>query len=147
MALVPSTPPPGVAAADDLPPEAQGFGITAAKRARAARKLAPLVTLDNDLQRYIGAFWFLHRLRSYSGFGFPSGIPFSELRAWLDEFGVEGEERRRYIRFISALDAEFIKTSAAELSDRNKTGAAEEAKRKAAEQNPRGGQRRGAGNG
>lgn len=94
---------------------AAGFGVTAKKKARAKRKLSPIEALEDSLQPYLAAFWQLHRTRSYSGFGYPSGLSLVEIRAYLDEYEIEGAERRRHLRFLAALDAEFLRISAEQL--------------------------------
>lgn len=90
--------------------------MTAKKKARALRKLAPVETLEEGLQPYLAAFWYLHRTRPYSGFGYPGGLSLVEIRAYLDEYEIEGEERRRHLRYLAALDAEFLRVSAEQLS-------------------------------
>jgi len=60
------------------------------------------------LVEYWRAFIFLNHARPSSGFG-PSAIPFSEVRQYLDEYAISGDDRDDYIHFIRALDAEFLR--------------------------------------
>jgi hypothetical protein len=38
----------------------------------------------------------------------PCGISFCEIRAYLDESEIEGDHRRRCVRFIQALDVAYL---------------------------------------
>jgi hypothetical protein len=62
-----------------------------------------------EILPYWQAFWALHRSRSYLWSGLPQGLLLSEIRALLDEYEIEGDGRRRYVRLIQALDAVYLK--------------------------------------
>ena len=59
------------------------------------------------LAEYWRAFLFLNHARPSSGFG-PAAILFSEVRDYLDEYAICGDDRDDCIHFIRALDAEFL---------------------------------------
>ena len=99
------------------------------KQARAKRKLSAYRKATEGVdEAVLSAFWFLNRARTYAGFGYPQGIPLQEMVAYLDEFGVSHPDaRRRYLRFLSALDAEYQRISSEQLSKANKTPERKEA--------------------
>jgi hypothetical protein len=55
------------------------------------------------------AFWSLHRSRGYLMSGAPQGLTLTEIRALLDEAEFEGEQRRRYLRYLQAMDVAYLK--------------------------------------
>lgn len=62
--------------------------------------------------------------------GAPCGLSLLELRAYLDEYGIEDkEERRRVIRFVTALDSTFLAHSYRQMSHKDKTKDADTPKR------------------
>lgn len=69
--------------------------------------------LDADLEPYLQAFAIMSPARTVSaGFGamIPSGIGLAEIRAYVELYEVEDVER--FVRFIRAIDAEFLAISA-----------------------------------
>lgn len=46
--------------------------------------------------------------------GAPRRIPIAEMRGWLDELGVQGQRRRDWLRFWSAMDRMFIQVTSEE---------------------------------
>ncbi len=87
----------------------EGWGSSESKRERAKRKLSS--ELHTDSLPYWQAFWSLHKGRGYHFSGTPQGLPLREIVALLDEYELEREGRRRFLRFIQALDAAFLRNA------------------------------------
>lgn len=60
----------------------------------------------SDLRPVWNAFWTLHKARGYNATGIPCAILLSEIKAWIELFGVEN--RKELIRGIYVLDQEYL---------------------------------------